>query len=253
MTCGEVSNNLERYVDSELSAAEVPEFDSHLRDCASCAAQALGLLQMKLRTRAAATRYSPTPEFRLRLEKSIRPKRSTFRWFANPIPKLITAAIAAVLLIGSVTLWMGHSEREHAFSELADLHVSTLASANPVDVVSTDRHTVKPWFAGKLPFTFNLPELQNSGFTLVGGRVAYFQHNSGAQLLFGLRKHQLSVFIFPEQAGEIPFRVGASASTKLAFHMETWSEGGLRYFVVSDAPASDVHALSVLLKNAARS
>jgi anti-sigma factor RsiW len=252
MTCGEVINNLERYVDSELSAAEFAEFDSHLCDCSSCAAQALGLLQMKLRTRAAGARYSPTPEFRLRLEESIRPK-SRFRWFAVPFPKFITAAVAALLLVGSVTLWMGHAERDRAFSELADMHVSALASTNPVDVVSTDRHTVKPWFAGKLPFTFNLPELQNSEFTLVGGRVAYFQHSSGAQLLFSLRKHQLSVFIFREQPGEIPFHAGASASTKLAFHMETWSEGGLRYFIVSDAPASDVHALSVLLKDAARS
>jgi anti-sigma factor RsiW len=112
---------------------------------------------------------------------------------------------------------------------------------------------VKPWFAGRLPFSFNLPELQNSEFTLDGGRVTYLQHSSGAQLLFHVRKHQLSVFIFKDEPGEFPFHEGTFAATSLAFHMESWSEAGLRYFIVSDAPASDVHALGELLKSAARS
>jgi anti-sigma factor RsiW len=207
---------------------------------------------MKRMTRAAGERYSPTPEFRLRMEQSIGAKRKS-PWWTIRFPKLVMAAVAAVLLIAATTIWMAHTARERALTELADMHVSALASTNPVDVMSTDRHTVKPWFAGKLPFSFNLPELQNSEFTLVGGRVAYFQHNSGAQLLFNLRKHQLSVFIFREPSGVTPFHAGTLTSTELAFHMETWSEGGLRYFIVSDAPASDVHRLGELLRSAAHS
>jgi anti-sigma factor RsiW len=252
MTCNEVRNKLQPYVDSELAAAQLAEFESHLRGCASCPAEALGLLQMKRMTRAAGARYSPTPEFRLRMEQSIRSKRKS-PWWTVRFPNLVMAAVAAVLLLASVTIWVGHGERKRAFTELADMHVGTLASTNPVDVISTDRHTVKPWFAGKLPFSFNLPELQNSEFSLVGGRLAYFEHSSGAQLLFNLRKHQLSVFIFRQQSGEIPFPVETSASTKLALHIETWSEGGLRYFIVGDAPSSDVHALSELLRSAAHS
>jgi hypothetical protein len=85
------------------------------------------------------------------------------------------------------------------------------------------------------------------------GRVAYFERSSGAQLIFNLRKHQLSVFIFKKEPRELPFHQGTVTSTRLALQMETWSEGGLRYFIVSDAPASDVHALSELLRKAARS
>ncbi len=165
------------------------------------------LLQTKRAIRAAATRYVPSPEFRLRMEQSIRAK-SKRRWFDVRLPRLALAAVAAVLLIASVTLWVNHSGRERELTEIADLHVTALASSNPVDVVSTDKHTVKPWFAGKLPFSFNLPELQNSGFTLVGGRVAYFEHSSGAQLLFNLRKHQLSVFIFKGGAARISLSQG---------------------------------------------
>ncbi len=252
MTCDELHGKLAPYVDSELPAGELAEFESHLHGCATCAAYALGLLQTKRAIRAAATRYVPSPEFRLRMEQSIRAKNKR-QWFDMRFPRLALVAFAAVLLIASVTVWVNHSGRERELTEIADLHVTALASSNPVDVVSSDKHTVKPWFAGKLPFSFNLPELQNSEFTLAGGRLAYFERSSGAQLIFNLRKHQLSVFIFKEEPREFPFHEGTVTSTRLTLHMENWSEGGLRYFVVSDAPASDVHALSELLRKAARS
>jgi len=252
MICDEVRGKLAPYVDSELASDEMAEVESHLRGCAPCATEARGLLQRKLATRAAGTRYAPSAEFRQRMEQSLRAKNNR-RWWSLRLPRLAMTAFAAVLLIGSAALLVDRTAREHEFTEITDMHVTELASANPVDVISTDRHTVKPWFAGKLPFSFNLPELQNTEFTLVGGRVAYFERSSGAQLLFSMRKHQLSVFIFKDEPKDFPFDVGTITSTRLALHMESWREGGLRYFIVSDAPASDVHALSELLKKAARS
>src|SRR5262249_29352046 len=139
------------------------------------------------------------------------------------------------------------AERNRAYGELADLHVATLASATPVDVISTDRHTVKPWFQGRLPFTFDLPELQGSEFTLIGGRVSYFGQAPGAHLIYQLRKHEISVFIFQDR-GNMTFPAGANA--ELSFTIETWVKNGLRYFVVGDAGAQDVEALSQLLKGA---
>lgn len=159
------------------------------------------------------------------------------------------AVLVAAISLGA--LWVGHLQRERQLSELADLHVATLASANPIDVVSTDRHTVKPWFAGKLPFTFNLPEPQNSPFQLVGGRVAYFEQSPGAQLLFQVRKHQISVFIFSERSLATPMSPANKVEHKLDFNIQTWSQNGLRYFVISDASPADVAALSDLLKHAA--
>jgi anti-sigma factor RsiW len=250
MTCDTWKTKLDAYIDSELSDNELHNLELHLRECPSCAADSLGRLQLKRITQAAGTRYLPTPQFRLRIENSIKAKRKS-RWSLGWIPKLAAAGAFVVLLVGSIGLWMRHSQREQALTELADLHVATLASANPVDVVSTDRHTVKPWFQGKLPFTFNLPELQNSPFKLVGGRMTYFEHAPSAQLLFEVRKHQLSVFIFQDQQGQSLFATGSSDARELAFNMETWSHGGLRYVVVSDASPSDVHELSELLRGAA--
>jgi len=249
MTCDQWRGKLDAYGDLACSEEERASIEAHLRTCASCAADALGRLQMKRMTQAAAARYSPSPEFRRRIEKSIQPKHSpawTFGW----MPRLAVGAVALVLLVVGLTVWVRHSAHEQALAELVDLHVATLASANPVDVISTDRHTVKPWFQGKLPFTFNLPELQNSPFKLIGGRVTYFEHSPGAQLLFQIRSHQLSAFIFQDQPGMIPLAMGVNSDRELAFNVETWSEGGLRYVVVGDASPADIHALGDSLRNA---
>jgi anti-sigma factor RsiW len=132
------------------------------------------------------------------------------------------------------------------------MHVATLASTNPVDVVSTDRHTVKPWFQGKLPFTFNLPELQDSPFKLLGGKLIYFKHNPGAQLLFEVRKHQISVFIMQNQSGDDSLSTAVTAGSEKGFSVETWIQSGLRYTVISDTSAADIHALADLLRAVGR-
>jgi anti-sigma factor RsiW len=253
MTCDLWRDKLDAYVDGACSQEELASLEAHFRTCSSCAAEALSRLQMKRMTQAAAARYSPSPEFRLRVEKSIQPKRRRvwgFAWMPGSwMPAMAAVAVALVLLVVGLALWLRDTAREQALAELVDLHVATLASANPVDVVSTDRHTVKPWFQGKLPFTFNLPELQNSSLKLLGGRIAYFEHSPGAQLLFQIRSHQLSVFILQDRPGANPLAIGATAR-ELAFNVETWSDGGLRYVVIGDASPVDVHELSDLMRGA---
>jgi anti-sigma factor RsiW len=207
---------------------------------------------LKRLTQAAGRRFSPTPEFRLKIEKSIGAPKGNWpdTWRMWRWAPLLAAAAALLLVLISAGVWLQYARGEQALAELADLHVSTLASANPVDVVSTDRHTVKPWFQGKLPFSFNLPEMQNSPFKLIGGRITYFQQSPGAQLLVELRKHRISVFIFQDRAELSRLASGSSLGTKLAFNSDTWIEGGLRYFVVGDASPADIRNLSELLKSA---
>jgi anti-sigma factor RsiW len=137
---------------------------------------------------------------------------------------------------------------QQLLGELADLHVATLASSNPVDVVSTDRHTVKPWFAGKIPFTFNVPELQTSAFTLVGGKVSYLHQAPGAELIFRVRQHQISVFIFQERdLGMAPMQSMQGAQS---FNVRSWSRDGLVYFAISDVNGQDLDQLCERFKSA---
>jgi anti-sigma factor RsiW len=165
---------------------------------------------------------------------------------------MFAAAAVVVLVAGALTsMYVGNrSGRDQVFSEIADLHVATLASSSPVDVVSSDRHTVKPWFQGKIPFVFNLPELQNSEFSLLGGRMTYLDQAPGAHLIYDVRKHHISVLIFQERF--LPAGLGEASKSpgKLPFNMETWSQGGLRYFAVGDASPADIDALARLFKAA---
>jgi anti-sigma factor RsiW len=198
---------------------------------------------------SAGKRYTPSPDFRARLRQSIatKPRRSPIRIWLGA-----TAAVALLLIVSFVTISARQQQllRRRTFSELADLHVATLASANPVDVISTDRHTVKPWFQGKIPFTFNLPELQGSEFTLVGGRVTYLGQSPGAELIYQIRKHQISVFIFQEHAVGGDLESASPSQKDSSFNIETWNQDGLRYFVIGDASRDDIGKLSDLLKKA---
>jgi anti-sigma factor RsiW len=252
MSCDQWRAWLDTYVDDGCSAEESEGIEDHLRTCPSCAAEALARLQLKRATRAAAARYAPSPEFRLRVQSSIQKGRRPI-WTMPLVQRAFAGAVAFVLIaIVSAALFARHAAREQALTELLDVHVATTASANPVDVVSTDRHTVKPWFQGKLPFTFNLPELGSSSFKLVGGKLVYFRHSPGAQLLFELRKHQVSAFVLQEQAGVTPPGMGTISTRRKGFNVETWSEAGLRYVIVGDTSPADIHDLGELLRTAAK-
>lgn len=246
MNCEPWRDRLDAYVDG--ASDDFAGLEEHLRSCPSCTAEVLSRVQLKRATRVAAARYTPSPDLRARVEKSIRTKRGPVR-FILWIPSL-TAAIATLLIVVSVVLWDRHQVQQQAVVQLVDLHVAALASPNPVDVVSTDRHTVKPWFQGKLPFTFNIPELANSPYRLVGGKLVYIHDQPAAQLLFELRKHELSVFIAQEAKGA--FSTGESETRENGFSVESWTQDGLRYVVISDANSADVRELGNLLQAAAK-
>jgi anti-sigma factor RsiW len=160
-------------------------------------------------------------------------------------------AAAAAAMVFFVFLWAGHRQTSDAVAEIADLHVNALASTNQVDVVSTDRHTVKPWFQGKIPFTFNVPELSGTDFTLVGGRLAYFHQQPGAQLIVSMRQHKISVFIFQDSAKmESEFPRTTAVDRRTSFGMETWQSEKLRFVIVSDADPSGIDNLARMFKEA---
>ena len=245
MVCECWKEKLDIYLDNELPEEEMRTFDAHVRSCSSCSADALARVQMKRTVQVAGKRFTPRADFRRSMQQSIaaKPQRS-FRlgW--------MLAAAAAILVAGALTTtYLGNgSGRDHVYSEIADLHVATLASSSPVDVISTDRHTVKPWFQGKIPFAFNLPELQNSEFTLWGGRMAYLDQTPGAQLIYDVRKHHISVFVFQERSLQTGLDENYLSPKKVPYNMETWSQGGLRYFVIGDASAADIESIAKLFK-----
>jgi anti-sigma factor RsiW len=246
MVCESWKTKLDIYLDGEVAEKEMRNFDAHVRNCPSCAADALARVQMKRSIQAAGKRFAPTSDFRRRVRMSIAPKpRSSFG-----LTWTLAAALSLVLAASSLSAYFG-IERSHgaqAYSEIADLHVAALASSSQVDVVSTDRHTVKPWFQGKIPFAFDLPELQNSEFSLLGGRMTYLGQAPGAHLIYAVRKHEISVLIFQESALVERWGNNSAARKELSFNVATWRQGGLRYFVIGDASATDINNLAKLFE-----
>jgi anti-sigma factor RsiW len=248
MACEQWREKLDLYIDGELDPAQSNALSAHFRGCADCAADVLGRVHLKRSVQMAGKRYTPSAELRNRIAKSVavKPRRGpAWYWKILALP-----ALAVLVFSIAVNLYVDreNARRQRVYSELADLHVAALASATPVDVVSTDRHTVKPWFQGKIPFTFNLPELQGSEFTLLGGRVTYLAQTPGAHLIFQVRKHEISVFILQDrgEAAGPP----AGFGHPLSFNVESWTQNGLRYFLVGDVGAEDIRALSKLLRDA---
>ncbi|MGA9804031.1 MAG: zf-HC2 domain-containing protein [Terriglobales bacterium] len=259
MVCESWKAKLDTYLDGELPEQEMRTFDAHVRNCPSCSAEALARVQMKRAIQTSGRRFTPNADFRRRIQQSIAPKPQR----SLRLGWMFATAAAVILVVGTLTsIYVGSRSgrdlayRDHVFSEIADLHVATLASSSPVDVISTDRHTVKPWFQGKIPFAFNLPELQNSEFTLLGGRMTYLDQTPGAHLIYDVRKHHISVFVFQERSLSLSLKFPASldgnslSPNKLPFNLETWSQGGLRYFVIGDASAADIDSLAKLFKAA---
>jgi anti-sigma factor RsiW len=254
------TGKLDAYLDGELESSQMQELDWHLRECPGCTAEALRRLQWKRAIHSAGQCYVPDPALRERVQKSVSPSRPAW-WHWRPA---FAATAAVVLLLAGVRIVQLETAQPKArlaqnqvqnnlgqqssiVGELADLHVTTLASANPVDVVSSDRHNVKPWFAGKIPFSFNLPELQGSQFELVGGKVSYLEQSPGAQLLFRIRKHQISVFIFQARSLPLDFSSAKEMDAR-SFHLESWRHAGLQYFAIGDVAPEDLRTLSDLLK-----
>ena len=157
---------------------------------------------------------------------------------------------SSFLVITSV-LWVRHSRGTDSLSEVADLHVEALASANPVDVVSTDRHTVKPWFQNKIPFSFNIPELAGTEFSLLGGRLVYLHQQPAAQLIFTMRKHQVSVLIFQRTADLAhALSTGGGIEKHNSFSVETADAQDLLFVIISDVDANEMRKLAQMIKSA---
>jgi len=248
MACDSPPERLDAYVDDELSAAEASSVRDHLRNCPSCAADALSQIRLRRKVADAGVRYQPASELRNKIvgRYSTRARPRHLQWAILTVPALV---VLLVILSANFFVAREKMRQQRVLGEVADLHIAALASASPVDVLSTDQHTVKPWFEGKIPFTFNLPDVQGSDFTLRGGRVTYLAQSPGAQLIYQLRKHSLSVFIFQDRAEQY----GTTALEPVefqTFHVESWNQHGLRYFIVGDVNANDIQSLSKLFRDA---
>jgi anti-sigma factor RsiW len=249
MQCETDISLLGSFLDGEVSSNKATILQHHIQKCPQCTAQLAGLIYLQRGLRMARSHFAPSAAFRQRVCEQIEPSAPS-RWRRTFYPLAAAVVLMIVMLVG----WKWSVQRSNhskAFTEVADLHVNALASTNSVDVVSTDRHTVKPWFQGKIPFSFNLPDLTGSDYVLIGGRLVYFHQNPGAQLIVSLRQHRISILIFQEnrEMGKA-FPSTTGVQSRSTFGTETWQSQQLRFVLISDADSDSIDRLAQFFKNA---
>jgi anti-sigma factor RsiW len=246
MVCEAWERGIDRYLDGELPESEIAALEAHLKGCASCATAALSRRELRLAIREAGAAFTPGPAFRARMERAAKGRSGAARsalWLL-PLAAALLAGVGLVALRGG-----REAAGDFGVREAVDLHVTELASTVPPDVVSSDSHTVKPWFEGKLPFTFDLPDLSRSPFELLGGRVVWIDQMPAAHLLFRVRRHRVSVFVLEERRDATPILrdLGPGASAR-SFGVRSFSDRGLRYVIVADTGQEDLDDLARRLR-----
>lgn len=251
MSCELPRTMIHGYLDGELDAVRAAEFERHLEQCPECvtALESQESLRSSLQR---AELYEKAPaELRQKVLSSLRPA-------AGPIPFVAPRrraavgqwlAIAAVLLLLLYSGWrlfpgLGQKNDQTALAaQIVDAHLRSLEPGHLTDVISTDQHTVKPWFDGKLDFAPPVQDFAADGFPLTGGRLDVVGGRTVAALVYGRRKHFVNVFIWPSNNPDAP----PSSGAQQGYHWITWQKNGMAYWAVSDTAAADLDELQRLL------
>jgi anti-sigma factor RsiW len=247
--------NLNALADGELSADQLSLVNDHLAACPACTSAALAQTLLKTNIAKAGKRYAMSAGMEERLKRFAasdtagRPRpsgRSATAGWAT------AAAILLVIFSGLILMQQGRRRTELAtleyqaqVSEVSDLHIATLAAGLGPQVVSSDRHTVKPWFQGKLPFSFNLPENLPGDTKLDGANLTYLHNQPVAQLLYTIGRHHVSVFLTERRAGE-PTAVKQSEHS--GFKVTSVGVGDLDIVAVSDVDSARLAELVSLIR-----
>jgi anti-sigma factor RsiW len=239
---------VDAFVDGELSTSEAREVQHHLADCHPCALRVLSATQLKAATARAGQRFAAPPEALTRLAAQLRPQAEKKVARVYPLRVVWWGALAACLLIAVSLIGWRQTRQANALSaELLDQHLATLSSGATPEVISTDRHTVKPWFQGKLPFSFNLPDVLPVDTTLKGGDFTFLDGQPAALLLFTIHKHEVSVFL--SQRTGIPI-APVPSGVRSGFTIHSAMTDDLRIVAVSDVSPADLDLLVAALAQA---
>jgi len=246
MNCTEIHPLLHAYADSELELMPSLEVESHLKTCTSCAARKRSIQSLRFTLRNSDLAYSAPETLRKRIRQSVgaaaaeRPPRHSRTWMWQWLT-LGAIGFAVVMLMLQPT---GISERDRLADEAISNHVRSLMPGHLMDVVSTDQHTVKPWFNGKIDFAPEVKDFVAQGFPLIGGRLDYLNGQTVAALIYRRNQHTINVFVWPAK--------NAAAETTRERHGYTVINrdvNGLRYCIVSDLNAKELETFAKLIGN----
>ena len=255
MKCEECQQSMQAALDGELDAAAVALQQEHLHSCASCQSVHTDLLRVRAMVRSHASRHTAPAALRLRVVDDIahaQVRESNWRrlfaqWKTWPWGRInfgfASTASLAFAVVFSLYLQVP-TQSERLDQEIVATHYRSLQVDHLADVASSDQHTVKPWFSGKLDFSPAVVDLAAQGFPLIGGRLDYFDQHAAAGLAYRHGKHLINVFVWPDDS----VRHHSDKIRSIhGFQLLRWSDDGMAYAAISDMNARELLQFQQLL------
>jgi anti-sigma factor (TIGR02949 family) len=254
--CEQTSTLLHGYLDGELDAVRSAEFEQHLEGCSQCASELEAQERLRVALRSPQLYEKAPAGLARRVVRQIETvdrseTRAASGWFWPPWLRMATLATVAIVVGAFSSYFISKTARQNPPAETAvvaeaiDAHLRALQPGHLVDVESTDQHTVKPWFDGKLDFIPPVKDEAESGFPLIGGRLDALSGRTVAALVYGRRKHLINVFVWPAADSEPEARLNGSRN---GYQWIYWKKGGMEFCAVSDVSENDLHELAELLQ-----
>ena len=235
---------LHAYVDGELDLANARETERHLQSCADCRGIQRAIRELRSALNTEATAYRAPAHLRRNVRAALRREAKSSRHTLSPWLMFATGAAFAALIVGFVLFQTMRATRTDAIvDQVVANHVRSLLAAQLVDVVSSDQHTVKPWFDGKIDFAPEVHDLAAKGFPLVGGRLDYLDGKTVAALVYQRNKHAINLFITPAPANR---STSPTVTTRRGYNVVTWTNNGMKYWAVSDLNQAELRQFTQL-------
>jgi anti-sigma factor RsiW len=237
LSCDETRELLHAYVDGELDLAHALGVERHLDDCPACVRARDELLALRTLVQNAAPRFRASESLHQRVQEALSGPRPTvrphFSWRRYLFPLAVAASLALVFGMGWLTAWARYrpAAADLLAQQVVANHVRSLMAEHLLDVASSNKHTVKPWFLGRVSFSPDVPDLSEKGFKLVGGRLDYLEERPSAALVYKRRDHVINVFL--ASAGREPDAKTKDLNVR-GFHLLYWVRSGVAFWAVSD-------------------
>lgn len=246
MNCVDAEVMLHGLIDGEIDAGHTREVERHVLTCRGCSEQLEAFRAMRATMAGGKLKETASTTLRSRIEQALpgpservidarqrfQPTRRSF--FGG----FTTGAVASAALAASLMFTVFRSDQNLTIAdEVVSAHIRSLQAGHLMDVETSDQHTVKPWFEGKIDVAPPVIDLTAQGFTLLGGRLDYIDGEPAASVLYRRRKHIINLFVARHRGSEQAF---VSAKALQGYNTRHWSDRGLDYWAVSDLDAAEL-------------
>jgi anti-sigma factor RsiW len=248
MTCKETKYLLNAYVDGELDSPGSLSVESHVQRCESCLTDVENMRALASAIENGALRFKPPQRLKRNVQAAIRAANPDtarsflgWRWAAA----LASAVLLVVLMWTITTQWTKSSEETLLVNNVVSSHVRSMMANHITDVSSSDSHTVKPWFGGKLDYSPPAKDLTEQGFRLIGGRLDYLENRPVAALVYQRSQHLINLFVWPASRSSIK---PENQLTLQGYNLIHWTKSGMTYWLISELNQAELNECARLLK-----